>query len=172
MNRHSITQRATLVFVALASFGTTAQAQDFALQVGPPAAAMPQPGTVIEKKVSKDVVFVVRPLGCVDPAGASITATAEGLLDGSRRSLALRLVPLPTPGVRAVSGNWPDGGVWVIRVAGTCAGRSAGAIVTLGPRNTYHRDGVELVALHPTPEHIERALRASGRNGGPAATSR
>ena len=150
----------------------TAHAQDFTLQVGSPVAVVPQPGVVFEKKVSKDTVFVVRPLGCPDPASARIVATAEGLVDGGRRSVRLRVESLQAPGVHAVSKTWPDGGVWVLSVTGTCAGRAAGAIVTLGPRDAYRRDGVELVAHHPTPVEIEAALHRSAQAGAAGATSR
>jgi hypothetical protein len=152
------------------------RAQDFILQVGPPAAA-PQPrpntGAVFETKVSKDAVLVVRPLGCADPSQARVMATAEGLLDGGRRSLAMRLLPLQAPGAHAVLASWPDSaGVWVVSLAGTCAGRAAGAIVRLGPREVYRRDRVELVAHHPTPDEIDRALRLSARDSAPGVSAR
>lgn len=161
MRRIVICRVGAILLIALlmhASSGT-AHAQDFTLQIGSPVAVVPQPGVVVEKKVSKDTVFVVRPLGCADPASARIVATAEGLVDGRRRNVPLRLESLPMPGVHVVSKTWPDGGLWVVNVTGTCAGRTAGAIVTLGPRDVYRRDGVELVAHHPTPDEIEHALR-------------
>lgn len=166
------TQRIALIAGMLVCVAGAAQAQDFRLQIGPPAAVMPQPGTVLEKKVSKDVLFVVRPLGCIDPASVRITATAEGIVNGHRRSQMATLTALPTPGVHALSRSWPDGGIWVLSVAGTCAGRTAGAVVRLGPRDVYQRDGVELLAHHPAREQIDRALRASSADAGAVALTR
>lgn len=161
-----------LIALLIHTTGGTAHAQDFTLQVGSPVAVVPQPGVVLEKKVSKDTVFVVRPLGCPDPASVRMAVTAEGVLDGRRESVRLPLASLQATGVHAISKTWPDGGVWVLSVTGTCAGRTAGAIVTLGPRDVYRRDGVELVAHHPTSEEIEHALRRSARVGATAAPSR
>lgn len=135
-----------------------AQAQEFTLQVGPPIAASPRPGSR-ERKVSTKAVFVVRPLGCTDAPTLGVSATAEGIEGGVRRSIALALEAMPASGVRVVSRQW-DGGVWVVRVVGTCAGRTAGAIVTPDPNGAYRRDGVEYVAGVPTAAQIDRALRA------------
>jgi hypothetical protein len=181
MHPHAFVRRAVVVSTMAAALVAPLRAQDFVLQIGPPTAAAPpvvprtgsQTGAIAETKVGKDAVLVVRPLGCANPAEARVTATAEGLLDGGRRSLAMRLVPLQAPGAHAVIAPWPDGaGVWVVSLSGTCAGRAAGAIVRLGPREVYRRDRVELVAHHPTPDEIDRALRLSARDDGPGTSGR
>lgn len=139
-----------------------AAAQDFALQVGPPVAAAP--GTFVKKD---SVLFVVRPGGgCGDPAAARITATAEGIVNGARQSVTLKLAPLSPPGVHAVSRDMPSGGVWVINLVGTCGGRTAGALVAMaGPKPEYRREGVRLLTHAATKDEIEASLKTLTTGG-------
>jgi hypothetical protein len=157
MRRHSIFQGlglTTLLFVACAA---VAFAEDFALQVGPPTAGNAQP--------AKTSMFVVRPSGCADPAAAQITGTGEGIVDGVRRTVPLKLVALPTPGVYAVARDWNSAGVWIVSLVGTCAGKTAGAIVSIGPRDNYRRESVKLLAHRATPAEIDESLKAVATGG-------
>jgi hypothetical protein len=87
-----------------------ALAGGFFLTIGNPVAAnVPQ---------AKGAVLVVRPDGCHEPAKAQITGTAEGIVNGARRSVPLKLTALPTPGVYAVNREWPAEGVWVVNLTG------------------------------------------------------
>jgi hypothetical protein len=140
-----------------------AAAQDFALQVGPPVAAAPQAAQ--GAPVKKDsLLFVVRPGGC--PAAAQITATAEGLVNGARQSVTLKLTPLATSGAHAVPRDMPNRGVWVVSLVGTCAGKTAGAIVAMmGPKQEYRREGVTLLARAATPDEIDASLKALTTGG-------
>jgi len=103
-----------------------ALAGGFFLTIGSPVAAnAPQ---------VKGAVLVVRPDGCHEPAKAQITGTAEGLVAGARRSIPLKLVALPTPGVYAVFQEWPAEGVWVVSLTGSYLGATTSAIVPIGPK--------------------------------------
>lgn len=59
-----------------------------------------------------------------------LTGSAEGLVDGARRSVALRFDPTSAPGVYAVRRQWPASGTWVLRITLL---RNTTALVTLGP---------------------------------------
>lgn len=181
MHPHTVVRRFAVISTIAAALVAPVRAQDFVLQIGPPTAAVPQAappagsqtGAIAETKIGRDAVLVVRALGCANPAEARVTATAEGLLESGRRSLAMRLAPLQAPGAHAAIAPRLDGtGVWVVSLSGTCAGREAGAIVRLGPREVYRRDRVELVPHHPTAQEIDRALRLSARDDGPGASGR
>ena len=149
MSRHGI-----VLSVGLAvGIALPAVAQDFALQVGPPVAGNGQ--------ASKSSLLVVRPGGCADPASAKITATAEGIVNGARRSVPLKLAALPTPGVHAIPKDWPKGGVWIVNLVGTCAGKTAGAIVSVvGPNAEYRREAVKHLTHSATPSEIDASLKA------------
>lgn len=136
--------------------GRTVAAQNFSLQVGPPSAASPQPGSRERKVLSG--VLAVRPIGCPDAASVTMSATAEGIDAGMRKTLPVALSVTSTPGVRLALRSWTDG-IWIVRLVGHCAGRTAGALVTLAPGGAFRRDGVEYVAGEPTREQVDRSLQ-------------
>jgi len=149
-------QMGLTILMAL-SIGLMAQAQEFALQVGPPIAGNAQP--------AKSSLLVVRPGGCSDPAAAKITATAEGIVDGARRSVPLTLMPMSTPGVHAVPKDWAKSGIWIVNLVGSCAGKTAGAIVAIGPGATYRRDSVKQLAHPASAAEIDASLKALTTGG-------
>src|SRR5439155_14076645 len=114
LQRNSKVLRLALAAVVVMAGAQWLFAGGFFLTIGNPVAAnAPQ---------AKGAVLVVRPDGCHEPAKARITGTAEGMVNGSRRSVPLRLVTLPTPGVYAVNREWPTEGVWVVNLTGAYLG--------------------------------------------------
>lgn len=158
MPRHHIVRRVGLAALLTAGLAPPSVAQEFALQVGPPVAGNAQP--------AKSSLLVVRPGGCADPASAQITATAEGIVNGARQSVPLKLAALPTPGVHAVPKDWPTGGVWIVNLVGRCTGKTAGAIVAVvGPNAEYRREAVTHFSQPATPSEIDAVLRALTAGG-------
>ena len=82
----------------------------------------------------KEVVLIVRPYGCKQPADAVIEGTAEGIVNGKRQSLPLRFT-LTSHGVYAVKRQWPKEGVWVLAISGTYLGGTSSVLVGLGSEN-------------------------------------
>lgn len=148
-----------------------AYGQTFALQVGPPAAAMPDPSGRIEKKVGKDVVFVLRSSGCPDPASVKFSATAEAVVGGVRRTWPLPIGTLTTGGIFAAAKTWLDRTPWVAMITATCGDREAGAAVRI-INDTYRREGVELFSRRPTPADLERALGLLAKDEAASTPSR
>lgn len=158
MRRHHIVLSYGLAALLTTGAAPPAVAQDFALQVGPPVAGNAQP--------AKSSLLVVRPGGCADPASAQISATAEGIVNGARRSVPLKLSALPTPGVHAVPKDWANGGVWIVNLVGRCAGKTAGAIVSVvGPNAEYRREAVKHLPQPATASEIDASLRALTAGG-------
>jgi hypothetical protein len=108
---------------------------------------------------TKSAAFVFRTEGCADPAKPRISATAEGLVNGMRRSLALKLMEPSKPGVYAVIQNWPDEGQWVVVLKGACADESAGAIVPIGSRG-FIRNSAKFLPRPATRAEIDASLKA------------
>ena len=50
-------------------------------------------------------------------AVSSLQASAEGIVNGARRTLPLRLDTTPVPGVFAVRRQWPAEGTWLLRIS-------------------------------------------------------
>jgi hypothetical protein len=110
----------------------------------------------------KSAPFVFRTLGCT--AKPQISATAEGLVNGGRRSLPLKVFEGSRPGVYAVSQSWQAGGTWVVSLKGACAGSMAGAIVPFGPKG-FIRASSRFLSHPATESEIEASLKALAQGG-------
>lgn len=126
---------------------------DFALAIGNPVAVALPNGVV-----KKDIGMAVRAEGCAEPAKVQITGTAEGIVDGARRSLPLRVVAGATPGAFAVSRDWPQQGVWVVNLTGHCGSSTASAVVPMGP-NGFVRESSQFFSRAATAAEVDLALK-------------
>jgi hypothetical protein len=113
---------------------------------------------------AKAATFVFRTEGCADPAKAQISGTAEGLVKGARRSVALKVAAMSKPGVYAIYPTWPPEGEWVVNLKGTCAAANAGAIVPIGPRG-FIRESSKFFPRPATDAEIETSLKALTQGG-------
>src|SRR5204862_1984046 len=77
---------------ALALMASSAWSKDFSLTIGNPVAVAIPDGV---KK--KDAGMAVRVENCADVANAQVTATAEGIVNGARRAVPVRLAAGTTP---------------------------------------------------------------------------
>jgi hypothetical protein len=139
--------RRDFVISVLATLGI---AQTFTFTIGSPVAS--QDGR------SKMSAFVFRTEGCADVTKAQVGATAEGLVQGARKSVALKLAAMSTPGVYAVYPTWPAEGNWVVSLHGTCAGATAGALIPIGP-NGFIRASSKVLTRPATAVEIDAALQ-------------
>jgi hypothetical protein len=90
----------------------------------------------------KKAVLVVRTFGCHTPADASITAKADGLVNGKRQSLDLELRPVGT-GVYTIEKQWGSEGAWVVTVSGAYNGMTSSLLVELGANGSV-RPGTKI----------------------------
>src|SRR5947209_4930454 len=81
------------------------------LRVSNPAAAL--------DSQARHALVIASTTACRSPEKTSVTAFAEGIQDGVRRSLPLKVFRLSEPGSFAVSGPLPGTGYWLIRVTAT-----------------------------------------------------
>jgi len=134
--------------MALSAWGA-----DFSLAIGNPVAV-----TLRDGVVKKDIGMAVRAENCADPAKAQITGTAEGIVDGARRSMPVRLVAGAAPGSFAVSRDWPQQGSWVVHLTGHCGSSTASAIVPFGP-NGFVRESSKFFPRAATASEVEAVLK-------------
>ena len=113
---------------------------------------------------AKGAAFVFRTEGCADPAKSQISATAEGLLKGERKSLTLQVMAMPKPGIYAVFQGWPAEGDWIVNLKGTCADAKAGALVPIGPKG-FIREASKFFHRPATDAEIETSLKALSQRG-------
>ena len=69
------------------------------------------------------------------PVGLPVRGTAEGIVDGRRRTVALDFTATSRPGVYALARQWPESGRWMLVITVTQGESEAGAtaLVRLGP---------------------------------------
>lgn len=79
----------------------------------------------------KDAVLIARTYGCHQPADVKLSATAEGLVNGKRKSLPLELRSLGT-GTYAIKQQWPSEGNWVLAFTGAYSNMTYSVLVELG----------------------------------------
>jgi hypothetical protein len=64
-------------------------------------------------------VLVARITACHSPGETTVTATAEGVVNGMRKSIPLKVISLSTAGTFAVTREWPNEGTWAIKLVAT-----------------------------------------------------
>lgn len=100
---------------------------------GPPWISVEYPPSQYDR-VSREALLLVHSYHHFTPVGLPVSGTAEGIVEGRRRSITLTFEPTSIAGVFALKKQWPDEGAWVLRLAvtqGTGEGNTAGALVTL-----------------------------------------
>lgn len=64
-------------------------------------------------------VLLARTTACHSPGETKIVATAEGVVNGTRKSLPLTVIPLSPDGTFGVTHEWPAEGTWAIQLVAT-----------------------------------------------------
>jgi hypothetical protein len=127
-----------------------ANAEGFTFVIGSPVAS--------QQFQFKAASFVFRTEGC-DAGAPQISATAEGVLKGERKSVELKVMPGTKPGIYGVFQNWPPEGQWIVNLKGACGNLSAGAIVPVGPKG-FIRESSKFFPRSATDSEIDTALKA------------
>jgi hypothetical protein len=127
-------------------------AEEFSLEIGSPVAA--------GNFRAKMAVLAIRSKGCAKPAKVELSGAAEGLVDGARQTVPLaHLTAMPTPGVYAVTHEWPREGAWVVNLTARCDQATAGALVPIGPKG-FLRESSQFFARPAAKEEIEAAVQS------------
>ena len=145
------------------------------LAAASPALAGP-PWLTLEFRPNFPGVVLVRTFHHGTPQAMPLTGTAEGLVNGQRRSVPLTFVLADAPNVYSVSNTWGAEGVWVLNISATGDHLGAGAVVGLD------RNGETAFARFPrttvgasrpaTAREAEAMLRALDAGAQPAALGR
>ena len=109
---------------------------------------------------AQKAALVARIMACQSPEKTRITATAEGVVDGSRRTIPLRVVPLSVPGTFAVMREWPVEGNWAVKLVAMNSeykDYATGVLVRM-EENGFDWAGVKHFYHAPTPGEVDAAL--------------
>jgi hypothetical protein len=102
---------------------------------GPPWISIEYPANPLDP-ATRGALIVIRTYHHADPMAFPVSALAEGLLEGTRRTVQLRVERTAQPGVWVVRGELPRGGSWVVTatLSESAGGKvAATALVALGP---------------------------------------
>lgn len=80
-----------------------------------------------------NAVFTIKAWGCHDPATATVTAAAIGVVNGKRQAIPLVVARLSETGMFAISRQWPKDGRWVIQLVGRNGEQFTNTLVSAGP---------------------------------------
>jgi hypothetical protein len=110
---------------------------------------------------AKNAVVVARITACHSPEKTVVTATAEGLVNGERKSIPLKVMNLSAPGTYAVARQWKRGAVWTIRFVATnpdYKDYATGIVVPLR-HDMYSGTGSKQVFHAPTEDEVYSVLK-------------
>ena len=119
--------------------------------------------------LTRDAFCLVRVYHHGDPAYYPVTVTAEGLVDGVRRTVKLTATETGMPGVYAVRYQPEKNGTWMVvaRVGGTSDEPWATVIVPVNregqifnARVPTRRDGESRIPIRVTAADVDQMLRA------------
>lgn len=159
-------QTSRFLFVALALLAAVPAL------AGPPWMSIEFPANPHDTK-TREAFLVVHTYHHGTPTAMSLRGTAEGIVRGERRSIALRFGETERRGAFALTKQWPSEGQWVLNIALLQADRpEASALVVLGADGTpahvsvpTRRDGPWHVPRVHTAGEVTAALADAGVQG-------
>lgn len=132
MSRATLLKIAPLSVALVLTLGWTDTAS-----VGPPWMSLEFPANPLDP-TTRGAALVVHTFHHGTPIFFDIRGTAEGLVDGERRSIELEFDQTSRTGVYAVKQQWPAEGSWVLAIT-TAGSADASLIVKLGPDGGVHK---------------------------------
>lgn len=131
---------------------------------GPPWIAIEYPVNPHDP-ATRDAFMTVRTYHHGDLVGHEVTGTAEGLVNGQRRSMRLDIRRLPQAGAYAVRWRKPADGTWVLVVSSRQEGRHmATAVVTVDGAGRVARVSVPSRPIEGGRWQVPRAVAAAEVN--------
>jgi hypothetical protein len=122
---------------------------------GPPWISIEAPANPLDP-TSRGALLLVHAFHHGTPVGLPVSGTAEGLVDGQRRTVALEFTPTSRPGVYALRYQPPREGSWILVIRVTQGpGDAATAIVRI--------EGGEVAGV-TVPTAAGRPVRVSARD--------
>jgi hypothetical protein len=149
----------TFALIALSSALLAAPA--VAKRVGPPWISIEYPVNPHDQTM-RNAYLLVHCFHHWEPVACPLTGTAEGIVNGERRSIKLAFTETRRSGVYALSRQWPSDGVWTLVIRG-----AATAVVELGQDGqvasvrvpSRQQDGWT-IPIDVSMSDIDQALRA------------
>jgi hypothetical protein len=166
MRRISLQSRTFAALAALALLVATP------VLAGPPWIAIEVPPNPFDS-ASRDAFVVVRTYHHGNPQNLAVTATAEGLVQGERRTMRLTVDNTSRVGVFAIKKQWPSEGVWTLVIVSRDGSGTATALVDIGAsgevaavRVPTRQQGAYKIPRAVAAGEIDASLRTLAQRGG------
>lgn len=139
-----------------------------ALVAGPPWISIEYPANPHDR-ANTGAMLYVHVFHHAQPIAYPLEGTAEGIVNGERRSIRLKFTQTARPAVYGLSRQWPTEGVWtlVIKTSTGDHASEATAVVELGAdgdiasvRVPTRRQGEWTIPVDVSMDEVDRALRA------------
>jgi hypothetical protein len=166
MNSLARCSLATLV-AAMALSALVAATPSTSARLGPPWISIEYPANPLDAS-TRGAYLLVHAFHHGTPMESAIHGTAEGLVNGARKSVALRFDSTSRAGVYAVRKQWSDDGIWSLLISVTQHDNDpAQALVELGPdggitsvRVPTRRDRDWTIPRPVTAQEVEQSLQS------------
>lgn len=135
-----------LMFAVGVAAAVSLMAGGFVLQIGKPSAN--------PEAQAKNAVLVVRGYSCAEPEKTKVTGTADGIVNGKRESVALKLMPLSGQSTYAVAKQWPSEGRWVLSFTMTNPHMGQQSAMVKVDGGTVDWAGITRLSHAPTKEDV------------------
>ncbi len=157
-----------LSLVGFAIFSTAAWTGS--VPAGPPWISLEIPANPLDP-TTRGAALAIHTFHHERPVGFPVTGTAEGLVNGQRRTIELEFTETSRPGVYALKQQWPTEGDWLLAISTTGAA-DASLMVELGSNGgvrteRYYSMAVNVVSVRSASvvegrlnaQHINTALQ-------------
>lgn len=110
---------------------------------------------------AKGAFLLARLSGCHEAEKGVLTASAEGVVDGKRRTISLKVVKLDAAGTFAIARQWPEDGIWVVVLTAKHPAFAKPTITAVPVRrDTIEKERAKYVNTRLfTPGEVEQLLR-------------
>ena len=139
---------------------------------GPPWIAIEVPPNPFDS-ASRDAFVIVRTYHHGHPNQLAVTATAEGLVRGERRSVKLNVDNTSRTGVFAIKKQWSNDGVWTLVIVSRDGNGIATALVDIGTngevaavRVPTRQEGQYKIPRAVAAAEVDATLRMLAQRGG------
>lgn len=125
----------------------------------------------VESGSSRSKALIVKTFGCHVPSDAKLSGTAEGIVNGERKTINLQFKH-DKKGIFTIAKQWTDEGVWVITIRGNYNGMNSNAIVEIDSKsnlklakgNNVYDLKVKIVQRDVESEEITKLLNDLNKN--------
>ncbi len=111
--------------------------------------------------VAQHAVVVAHITACHSPEKTTVTATAEGIANGKRQSVPLKVIKLSEPGAFAVTQEWPQDGRWTVKMVATnpeYKSYATGFVVPIR-KDGPNRASTKVFYHAPSPDEVNSMLQ-------------